>query len=197
MVTSGLSRQRVGVAVGAGEVVGRRGDWRDSRRGGVGGTGRWWDHVGLGERGFGAVVEAAVARVGGEGGPRDRSCFVPARTGVRPVRASLVAAAAGGLQEPGGGEAQRQAARRDQPRLAAGKFLNVPEQPLSVGVTQVAAEGLGAVSHPLGQPCRGVPALTAELLGHIPYVLGGRVDLVAGLSRALVDLLAELAARLT
>src|SRR5215218_106574 len=138
MLTSGLSRQRVGVAAAAREVV-RRGDWRDGLASGVVGARHWWDYVGLGERGFGAEVGAGVGRVGGGGGPRGRSSVVPAR-GVRPVGPVLVAAAAGGLQEPRGGEAQGQAAGRDQPGLAAGEVLNVAEQPLAVGVAQVGPE---------------------------------------------------------
>jgi hypothetical protein len=38
--------------------------------------------------------------------------------------------------------------------------------------------------------------LVAQLLGYAPHVLGGRLDLVAGLGRALVDLIAEPAAGL-
>ena len=97
------------------------------------------------------------------------------------VGAGLVAAAAGGLEEPRGGKAQRQPAGRDQPGLAASNGLHVTQQPLAIGVAQVAAERLGPVGDLLGHPGRGVLALPAQLLGDLPHVLGGRLHLVAGL----------------
>jgi hypothetical protein len=47
--------------------------------------------------------------------------------------AGLVAAAAGGLEEPRGGEAEGKAGGRDQHGLAAGVVLDVAQDPVAAG----------------------------------------------------------------
>src|SRR5215207_4887288 len=185
------SWQWIGVAAAAKGFAGL-GDWSDGLGGRrVAANGRR-DHVGLGKWGLGAVVGRGGG-VGASGGP---GRVVHAVAGRRAVVPGLVATAAGSLQEPGGGKAQRQPASRDKPGLAAGNVLHIPEQPLAIGITQVAAERLGPVGNLLSHPGWGVLALAPQLLSHAAHVLHGRLDLLASLSGTLVDLVTEPAAGL-
>ena len=74
----------------------------------------------------------------------------------------------------------------------ATQVLHVAEDPVGVGVLQVAAEPLCAVGGLLGVAGRGVLALFAQLLRHRTCVARDGGHPLAGLRRALVHLIASL-----
>src|SRR3954470_10850513 len=108
----------------------------------------------------------------------------------------LVAAGARSLPETRGGEAERDAAGDDRPRLAAPEVLEVAQDCVTVGMLEVIADGFGSLCRLLGELRRLVLALAAQLVGDAARVLGHRADPVAGLRRALVHLLADAVLRL-
>src|SRR4051812_45990176 len=75
--------------------------------------------------------------VGGEARAARRSAGRQARARLAPRVALLIAAAAGGLQEARGGEAEGDAAGDDSPRLAAPEVLEVAQDRVAVLVLEV------------------------------------------------------------
>ena len=118
------------------------------------------------------------------------------RGGRRSRERTLVALAAGRLQEARGGEADRDAEADDGQRLTAPEVLEVAEDAVRARLAEVPAEALGVVGGLLGGLRRAVLALVAQLPARAPQGLRGCADLLAGLRRALVDLLAHAHLRL-
>ena len=105
--------------------------------------------------------------------------------------AGLVAAAARRLHEPRGGEPEHEATGRDQHGLAAGEVLDVAQEPVAAGLLEVVAHPVGLICDLLGKVRRGILALVARLLGDRAHIGSGPGDTLAGLGRALVDLVAK------
>src|SRR5215212_4864285 len=103
----------------------------------------------------------------------------------------LVAPAAGRLEEPGSGEADREATQSHGPRPATAKIFEVGEDPIRIGLLEIAAHPLDASGRLLGRLRGLVLPLLAQLVGDAADVLCRRSHPLAGLGRALVDLLSQ------
>src|SRR5512132_1280616 len=121
-------------------------------------------------RGWLRVVDAHHRHVAGRHrvGRRVGSVVAGPYGGVGAQR--LIAPVAGRLQEPGGGKPEREPASRHQPRLAAGKVLDVAEDALAAGRLQIIAQAVGLAGCLLDQPGWGVLALPAQLLSDAAHV---------------------------
>src|SRR5215203_570324 len=95
------------------------------------------------------------------------------------------------LEEPRRRESRDRRAGEHGPRVPAAEVLDVIENAVRVGVTQIAARALDAVGRLVDDPGRSILALVPQLLAHGSDVLGGAADPLAGLRRTLVDLLAN------
>src|SRR5215216_1232401 len=150
-------------------------------------------HVGA-ARGLGGRHGAGCRRSGRIGGGGTGVGARPAAVGGAPPR--LVPPPARRLQEARGRQPERQPAEGHSPGLLAAELLDVVEDAVGVRLLQVAAEPLSALGDLIDHLGRLVLALLAKLLGDRAHVARVRCHLVAELRRALVDLLAQPAARL-
>src|SRR5918994_3430178 len=110
---------------------------------------------------------------------------------VRVALVALVALAARGLQEARGGEPDDDADPDHRHRLPAAEVLDVAQEAVGVGLGQVAAHAICVISDPVGRPGLRVLALLAQVLAGAAQRLRRGADLLAGLRRALIDLLAR------
>ena len=104
---------------------------------------------------------------------------------------SLPRQGATGFDKPGGREPQGEADGRNRCGLSAHEVLDVPKGLLGVEIPHVGGQLLDLFSPLLRKSGRPLLALRAKLVGEPLERVGGCLHLVAGLSRALVDLLAN------